>query len=494
MLPVLRAFRVCLALLASGAVAGAALPAAGEAPEQIRGYVPPELYRYQTIVFPNGFRAVLNPRQVSRSVSLRLVVDVGQLDFDCRDRELPHLAEHLMFSGWGELTESDLDAMVGAIGGEWNAFTHSWKTEYQMEVYSGHALDGLDILYRMFTATEITPERLEAARGVIHAESGGEPGVMRDLLYRWGFEDGAVGESYRRFVPDSRAFCPGVPATDHLSVADLHAFLRAHYRPDAMLLIAVGDFDPQAFRRELAGGFAMLPASAGPRPQRVRPALVAEPQHYRTWLNPLLGNTAYVTMDLMVGHPQPFSDDAFALQQLAGHLDARLYEALRVDRGLAYTPGASLVDQGDFMTLLLEAEVDPARAEEALALMRGVIDEVRSAGIDADTLAAQRQGIHYRLAAGLDRNASFADIYVEASELLASGEPLPDIEAAISAWDAGELQARAAEWLAPGRALVYESMPTFTYATLGWLLIGLTVVGALALWVLGARARGRRVH
>jgi len=183
MVPFLRAFCVCLALLASGAAAGGAPPAIGEVPGQARGFVPPELYRYQAITFPNGFRAILNPRQVSRSVSLRLVVDVGQLDFDCRDRELPHLAEHLMFSGWGELSESDLDAMVGAIGGEWNAFTHSWKTEYQMEVYSGHALDGLDILYRMLTATEITAERLEAARGVIHAESGGDPGVARDPFY-----------------------------------------------------------------------------------------------------------------------------------------------------------------------------------------------------------------------------------------------------------------------------------------------------------------------
>jgi len=295
-------------------------------------------------------------------------------------------------------------------------------------------------------------------------------------------------------VPDSRAFCPGVPTTEHLSVADLDEFLRAHYRPDAMLLIVVGDFDAEALRRELASGFATLPASTGPRQQRVRPALAAEQQHYRTWLNPLLGNTAYVTMDLMVDYPQPLSDAAFALQQLAGYLDARVYEALRVDRGLAYTPGASLVDQGDFMTLLLEAEVDPARVAEALALMQGVIDEVRAAGIDADTLAAQRQGILYRLAAGLDRNASFAEIYVEASELLARGEPLPDIEAAISAWDAGELQARAAEWLSPERALVYESVPTLTYGSLGWLLVGLIAVSALALWTRATGARRRRVH
>ena len=466
---------------------------AGEPPGVAEpGFVPTELYRYETLTLPNGFRVVLNPRQVSRSVSFRLVVDVGLLDFECRDRELPHLAEHLMFGGPGDLTESDLDAMVNALGGEWNAYTHSWKTEYQLDIYSGHALEGLDILYRMFTGTEVTSQKLDSARGVLNAESGGEAGLVRDLLYRWGFGDGAVGESYRRFVPESRAFCAHVPQTGHFTVADLDDFLRTHYQPHAMLLVAVGDFDPAALRAGLEAGFGAIPSTGAGQPPRAQPALAAVAKRYRTSLNPLLGNTAHVTIDLMVGYPEPLSEDLFALQQIADHLDARLYEEIRVNRGLAYTPMASLVDQGDFMTLLLEAEVDPSRTDEVVGIMRDVVTEVATAGIDAESLAAQRQGTLYRLAANLDRNASFSGIYVDLSRQLARGERVPDIEAAISAYTADEMRERAAEWLSLDRALVYEAAPTLTYPALGWMLVLATAAGGAAGWRIALRRRARR--
>jgi predicted Zn-dependent peptidase len=258
-----------------------------------------------------------------------------------------------------------------------------------------------------------------------------------------------------------------------------------------MLLIAVGDFDADELAATLEATWGTLPAGGAPRPVRDGDTLAPRAVDYRTRLNPVIGNTTQVTVDLFVASPESLSGEYFALEQLAGWLDSRLYEEVRVNRGLAYTPTASLVDQGDFMTVLLDAEVDPARADEVLAIMADLVDELRREGIDADTLASQRQGQLYRLAAQLDSNTSFSRIYVEASERLVRGEPLPDIETALGAYDAQALRSFAAERFAMDRALIFRAAPTVTYRAAGWMLAAIAAVVALGLWRLLARRRAR---
>lgn len=208
------------------------------------GFVPEDLYQARTVTYGNGFRVIMNPRRVGRSVALRLVIDVGSLDFRCAERELPHLAEHLMFSGTGQLDESDLDGIMAALGATWNAFTLPFRTEYQVDVYAGNALDALDVLFMMFSETHLTPERVANAQAVVQAESGGAPGMVRDLMHRFGIGDAAIEAAYREFVPDSRAFCDEPPRADHLGIAEVADFITTHHLPEAMSLVAVGDFDP----------------------------------------------------------------------------------------------------------------------------------------------------------------------------------------------------------------------------------------------------------
>ena len=62
-------------------------------------YAPADLYEYETFVLENGMRVFLNNRGKSPNAAMRLVVGTGMNDYPCDKRELPHLVEHLMFSG-----------------------------------------------------------------------------------------------------------------------------------------------------------------------------------------------------------------------------------------------------------------------------------------------------------------------------------------------------------------------------------------------------------
>jgi hypothetical protein len=51
----------------------------------------------------------------------------------CEDKELPHLLEHLLFSGIDGGGEGGLEERMQALGGEWNAYTSNADTTFVIE-------------------------------------------------------------------------------------------------------------------------------------------------------------------------------------------------------------------------------------------------------------------------------------------------------------------------------------------------------------------------
>ena len=52
-------------------------------------YTPPGLYDVEYYQLPNGLRVLLKERHQARSVSFRVVVNVGQADYPCGLKETP---------------------------------------------------------------------------------------------------------------------------------------------------------------------------------------------------------------------------------------------------------------------------------------------------------------------------------------------------------------------------------------------------------------------
>lgn len=79
-------------------------------------YSPAGMYDLERLDLPNGFTILTKKRDHAPNVSIRLVVGVGFDDFDCRDEELPHLIEHLMFSGTSNFSETDIEQLLDSWG------------------------------------------------------------------------------------------------------------------------------------------------------------------------------------------------------------------------------------------------------------------------------------------------------------------------------------------------------------------------------------------
>src|ERR1700712_2386412 len=121
-------------------------------------------YQVEGYLLPNGLQLVLKPGSEPGHVAIRLVVGVGFSDFNCADQELPHLLEHLMFSGLDERGEGGLEERMQALGGEWNAFTSSADTTFVIEAPARNQRAVLDLLMAIVTRSRIDDDTLRTAK------------------------------------------------------------------------------------------------------------------------------------------------------------------------------------------------------------------------------------------------------------------------------------------------------------------------------------------
>ena len=99
----------------------------------------------------NGLQLILKPTSDRGHVSIRLVVGVGLDDFSCADQQLPHLLEHMLFSGTDDSGEGGLEERMQALGGEWNAFTSHADTTFVIEAPAKNQRKVLDLLLSLLT-------------------------------------------------------------------------------------------------------------------------------------------------------------------------------------------------------------------------------------------------------------------------------------------------------------------------------------------------------
>jgi len=128
-------------------------------------------YSVEGYQLPNGLQLILKPGTERGHVAIRLVVGVGLDDFSCADQQLPHLLEHLLFSGVDDTGEGGLEQRMQALGGEWNAFTSHADTTFVIEAPAKNQRKILDLLLSLLTRTQFTEQRINDAKQVESAKT-----------------------------------------------------------------------------------------------------------------------------------------------------------------------------------------------------------------------------------------------------------------------------------------------------------------------------------
>ena len=213
----------------------------------------------------NGFRFVLMQNKNPKNrVSMHLNVQAGSVQETDDQQGLAHFLEHMLFCGSENFAPGELVKYFQSIGMQFgadaNAHTGFYETVYDILLPLGDAENlkqGLLVMKDYAQSALLLPSEIDRERKVILAEKR-----TRDSA------------SYRTFESTIQFELPDARISRRLPIgkeeiilkatrADLKTYYDTWYRPDNMVLIAVGDFDLQTAESLIRENFEGVTARSG---------------------------------------------------------------------------------------------------------------------------------------------------------------------------------------------------------------------------------------
>lgn len=315
-----------------------------------------------------GIRLVGKVNDRARSVSVGIWVKAGSSTETEAQNGLSHFLEHMLFKGTSRRSTKQIAMDMDEIGAQINAFTAKECTCFYVNVIDEKLPEAVDCLTDIFVDSTMDEEELNREKGVILEEISMALDMPDDIAHE------TAASRFFEGTPLGKTILGPAENIRKAKRQDLFEYKRAHYRPENIVISAVGNFDEEALAELLERGLEKLDyvhAEEGSF-------------DYSIW-TPKKG-FKFVEKDVEQAHiclsfPGIAYDDdrKYALSiisnALGGSMSSRLFQKIREEKGMAYsvfTYSSAYVGTGMFT---LYAGASEANAEEVFGMME---DECRS--------------------------------------------------------------------------------------------------------------------
>jgi zinc protease len=375
---------------------------------------------------PNGVRYVVRANHEPKDrLSLRLLVLSGSLEENDDQRGLAHFLEHMAFNGSTHFAPGTLveyfQRLGMSFGGDTNAYTTFDHTAYQIELPDtkpGTVAQGLQVFADFAGGLLLRPDMIAKERPIILAEKR-----TRDSV------------DYREFVADfefllgDSRFPQRLPIglTPVIEQATRDRFVELYntwYRPERMVVLAVGDVDPAAVEKQIVAAFSDVTDRA-PAPAPVDLGHVALALGLRTAYHaePEAAATD-VSIDVMAPYTYQPDTVQFRLRHLPRDLAEamlnRRLEILSKKEGAPFIRGTVDVEEG--FNFYHDAGIDitcaPGQWQAALALGEQELRRAMQFGFTAaelrEAVANRRNSLQQSVAEAATRHSpKLADAIID---------------------------------------------------------------------------------
>lgn len=253
----------------SGVTATVAKTAKAEAPAKPL-QPDPEL---RTGTFPGGIRYLLRPlRNGDPTLRLAVVVRAGSYVEEEAERGVAHFVEHVVLDGAqrfaGVSSMEVLQSQGLLLGADISAVTDFTHARYALPLRSEQLELGLPLLSGWVSRAQFAADIVERQRAVVLAELN----RSQDSPRAEALEQAMAGHRLARRAPlGVSEMLKTVPASA------LQSFYERWYRPENLVVTAVGDFDPAALEQALARHFSNLSSEVRGTARGVPEAVPPEP-------------------------------------------------------------------------------------------------------------------------------------------------------------------------------------------------------------------------
>jgi zinc protease len=285
---------------------------------------------------PNGLTYYVFKHGAPRQrAALWLAVDAGSVEEADDQRGLAHFVEHMAFDGSRRFPKhaivNFLERAGMLYGPDVNAVTNFDETVYQLTVPTDERStlsEGIEVLRDIAGDVTFDPGEVENERRIVLEEwrTGQTASARLDKQWVTAFLRGSrYGERLPIGLPESIA--SATPAA-------LRRFYQSWYRPEAMAVIAVGDFDARQVEAEIRARFGDF-RNTTPAPQRPSLRVPREGPLAITYAIDPEARSTTVAVAQRAEHPAQISKRtyrAYLVDTLAGMMERERLEELS-DRG-----------------------------------------------------------------------------------------------------------------------------------------------------------------
>lgn len=394
----------------------------------------------QLTTLGNGLRVASRAMPGLETVAVALHAEAGARHEPAALNGIAHLFEHMVFKGAGGRTAREISEAIEDVGGDLNACTDREGTSFAATLLADHMSLGIEVIADMILAPSFQPEDLAREKAVVLQELGEARDTPSDIIF---------DDLWMAAFPDQPLGRPVLGEAGSIAaidVAALHRWRADQYRAGSLVLVAAGKVDHAqlvALAEERFGalpGGAIAPAeaprfAAGTRASRPR----ADQAHL-----------AFAFPAPAAAAPEAQAARLFSDIVGAG-ASSRLFQAVREERGLAYSVWSSVQTYRDAGLFYLYAATAPRSAAPAAALIEEVV-----AGAVRDATERELDRAKAQAKSGLLMNleSSWGQASYVARTLAVHGRLVPPAElvARIEAVTLDEVRAAGAAMLAGGAA------------------------------------------
>ncbi|MDH3496022.1 MAG: insulinase family protein [Gemmatimonadota bacterium] len=408
-------------------------------------------FDYQVLRLDNGFTAYLIRAGAPGQIAYVSMVRTGSRDEVEEGKSgFAHFFEHMMFRGTAKYP--DYDGVTAAMGAARNAFTSSDMTVYYLVAASEYLEQIMDLESDRFMNLRYAEPDFRTEAGAVlgeYQQSATTPfGFLNEKIRETAFDRHTYRHTTIGFEADVRA----MPAGYAYSLE----FHKRFYRPENVVLVLAGDFDPQAAERLIRQYYA------GWAPGYVPPAVPAEPPQagprQRTVEYP--GRTLPVLTVSYKGPAWSATDRLTAASELLGRVafgpNSDLYRRLVIQERRVQSLNNGFSLQRDPSLLTVSATIiNPGDLDVVQQAIDEAVGRFQRDLADATLLADTKSNMKYGFLMGLEtaQNVAFAMIPFVVNT--GGVEAVDDYYQTLDAVTAEDVRAAARRYLvADGRTIV----------------------------------------
>ncbi|MBI2110115.1 insulinase family protein, partial [Candidatus Woesearchaeota archaeon] len=329
----------------------------------------------------NGLKVILDKRK-SESVTVTLQVNSGSLNEKPSELGISHFLEHLVFEGTKTRTAREIANSIESLGGEFNAATSQERTYYYTALPKKYISISLEILSDMIKNSLFKPEHIEKERRVVLDEIS----LINDdpKSYQWILLLKTLFKKHpcRNPVYGTRETMSKI---NRKQVLD---YFNTYYVPNNMVLSISGDFSNTV--PIIKKHFSDMKPKVLPKKIKVtEPPIKKETVREKKQIE-----HSYLTLGYKA--PARTHKDSYSLDVIQAILgrgqSSKLFEEIRIKRGLAYALGAINESSLDFGFFATYVSTDQGKLEECKRILLKEIKLNNLTNKDVDEAKAYIEG------------------------------------------------------------------------------------------------------